>query len=88
MHPISHVSIPRGRAGHQPADLAPAPHPSRPIPGHLPCWPNPNICVTNRKVTMDGRDQRPMTNRVTTISITPDPVKSGVGGCSLDCQNG
>ena len=37
MHPTQRLSIPRGRAGDQPADLAPAPHPQRHVPGHPPC---------------------------------------------------
>jgi hypothetical protein len=50
--------------------------------------PYTNIPVINRKVTMDGRGRRPMTNRVTTISMAPDPVKTGVCDGPLDCQDG
>jgi len=36
MHPILRLSILCGRAGHQSADLAPAPRPQRHAPGHPP----------------------------------------------------
>jgi hypothetical protein len=36
IHPILRLSIPRGRAGHQFLDLAPAPRPQRHAPGHHP----------------------------------------------------
>jgi len=51
-------------------------------------WPYTNIPVTGRKVTMDGRGRRLMTNRVTTTYMTPDLAKTGVCDSPLDRQYG